>query len=248
MFLLKKILSGLVMPPMGLILLACLGALAMRSASRRWRIAGTATVMGSVALLVALSIPAISQRLLASLEQYPAVSPAQLVGAEAIVLLGGGTYRSAPEYGGDTVGTLSLERTRYAARLARSTGLPLLVTGGTTDGTRPEAESMREVLTLEFSVPVRWVESQALDTTGNAVHSAALLRSSGVKRIVLVSHAWHLPRAVPLFEREGMAVIPAPTGFSSGRSGGWIPRDYGDARIALHEYLGRAVNWLVGKG
>jgi uncharacterized SAM-binding protein YcdF (DUF218 family) len=47
---------------------------------------------------------------------------AQVSNAQAIVILGGGVRREAPEYGGATLGGITLERVRYGARLARTTG------------------------------------------------------------------------------------------------------------------------------
>ena len=66
----------------------------------------------------------------------PPVTLAQARSAQAIVILGGGVRRNAPEYGGDTVGRLTLDRVRYGAFVARATGLPVLVTGGVVRGTR----------------------------------------------------------------------------------------------------------------
>src|SRR3954466_12212342 len=65
--------------------------------------------------------------------------------ADAIVVLSGGLYYKAPEYGGDTVNNYVLERMRYAVQLYRLTGKPVLVTGGSwRDGARPEADTMKE--------------------------------------------------------------------------------------------------------
>ena len=50
--------------------------------------------------------------------------------AGAIVVLGGGRYDEAPEYGDDTISLAGLRRVRYAAVLQRRTGLPVLVSGG----------------------------------------------------------------------------------------------------------------------
>jgi uncharacterized SAM-binding protein YcdF (DUF218 family) len=80
-------------------------------------------------------------------------------GAQAIVILGGGVRHEALEYGGHTLGRLTLERTRYGARVAKQTGLPVLVSGGAPSGGIAEAEVMRAALAEEFGVPVRWVET-----------------------------------------------------------------------------------------
>ena len=94
--------------------------------------------------------------------------------AQAVVILGGGVRRDAPEYGGDTLATLTLERVRYGARVARLTGLPVLVSGGSVLGGEPEAKLMAASLEREFGVPVRWVETRSRTTHENAVLSARI--------------------------------------------------------------------------
>ena len=193
--------------------------------------------------------PLVGDTLLRTLETEPPITAAGLARAQAIVVLGGGSYPSAPEYGGDTVSGATLERLRYAARLQRASGLPVLVTGGAPFGGRPEGVAMAQSLTEDFGVPVRWVESASRDTAENAAMSAALLKAAGVSRIALVSHSWHLPRAIELFERQGLAVIAAPTVFKSNPSPdvqSLLPSvgALDDSYVALHEWLGRLVQAL----
>lgn len=255
MFLLKKILAALILPPAGPILLALFGLWLMRARSaveryprsRRWHSAGLWLATLSLLGLLLLSLPVVGNALMAPLEPNPPITAAQLRRVQAIVILGGHTYHAAPEYGGDTVGGTTLERLRYGARLARQSGLPLLVTGGAPSGGRPEAETMREALELDFGVKVRWVETASRDTAENAGLSAPMLKAAGVTRIALVSHGWHLPRAVALFEKQGLEVVPAPTAFSTGSPSlleDLLPRGLVRSRLALNEYLGQLFNRL----
>ena len=148
---------------------------------------------------------------------------------------------------GDTVGYGTLERLRYGARLARQSRLPLLVTGGAPFGGRPEAEAMRETLEQDFGIKVRWVEAASRDTAENASLSAPMLKAAGITRIALVSHGWHLPRAIPLFEKQGLEVTPAPMAFSTGSPSLFedlLPRSMTQSRRALNEYLGQIYNRL----
>jgi uncharacterized SAM-binding protein YcdF (DUF218 family) len=135
----------------------------------------------------------------------------------AIVILGGGRYTEAPEYGGsDSVNTLALERLRYGAYLHRLTGLPILVSGGSPYAEKiPEAELMQAALVGDFRVKAKWVENQSANTHENAKYSKMMLAEAGVKRIYLVTHAAHMPRAVWSFENQGIDVVPAPMGFST---------------------------------
>lgn len=258
MFLLKKLIAALVLPPTGPVLLAFVGlwlasgkswsvGRARDSASRAGR-AGLWLTSLCLLGLVALSLPLVSNALMAPLQPHSPIAAAQLKQVQAIVILGGGTYSNAPEYGGDTVGQSTLARVRYGARLAKQTGLPLLLSSGAPYGGRAESESMREVLEQDFGVKVRWVEAASRDTAENAQLSAKILKDAGIRRIALVSHAWHLPRAIPLFEREGLQVIAAPTGFrtiSPSLAENLLPGEaFGTSRLAIREYLGQLYNRL----
>ena len=75
---------------------------------------------------------------------------------------------------------------------------------------------MQQVLQSEYDIAPRWIEDAALTTWDNARLSAPLLKAQNIRRIVLVTHAWHLRRAVPLFEvARASSVIPAGIQFSS---------------------------------
>lgn len=247
MFLLKKILAALILPPAGPILLALLGLWLAGRQSRRWRHAGFALASLSLLGLLLLALPIVGNALMVPLESNTPITAAQLQRSQAIVILGGGSYHAAPEYGGDTVSYITLERLRYGARLARASRLPLLVTGGAPFGGRPEAEAMREALEQDFGVKVRWIENASRDTAENAGLSAPMLKAAGITRIALVSHGWHLPRAVALFEKQGLEVVPAPTAFSTGSPSlleDLLPRGLVRSRLALNEYLGQLFNRL----
>ncbi|MEP6996259.1 MAG: YdcF family protein [Betaproteobacteria bacterium] len=207
----KALLKTLALPPTGPLLLALLG-LAVRRRSPRL---GAGLTWTGVLSLLALSIPAVATLLMRSLDLPAPFDRAQAAGAQAIVILGGGTRRDAPDYGGDTLNTLTLERVRYGARVARDTGLPVLVTGGSTYGGTPEAELMRDALQRELSVAVRWAEKRSRTTHENAQYSAAMLSAAGIGRVILVAHAFDMRRATAEFAASGIATVPAATGIPS---------------------------------
>ncbi len=252
MFLAKKILTALILPPTGPILLALFGLWLSGRKSRLWWHGGRWLTGLSLLGLLALSLPVVSGGLMRACQPYAPISRAALAETQAIVVLGGGTYRDAPEYGSDTVDRATLERLRYAAKLARDSRLPLLVTGGSPTGGRPEGEIMAEILAREFGTPVRWIEAGSKDTEENARYSAPMLRKAGIQRIAVISNAWHLPRALPLFAREGFAAVPAPMAF-----GGTAPLSVwsfvpsagalDSSETALKELIGRLYNHLSGK-
>jgi uncharacterized SAM-binding protein YcdF (DUF218 family) len=199
--------GAVLVPPTSLILLGLLG-LGLR---RRRPAMGNALTGFSLVALLLLSLPVTAYSLMTRLEPPPLVAAGD---AQAIVILAGGTSRGAVEWGGDTINLFTLQRVRYGAWLARRSGLPLLITGAAPAEGRPgEAKMMREVLRNEFGVPVRWFDDRARTTAGNAREAAALLRAAGVERILLVTHAFHMPRAQRAFERTGLQVVAAPTGY-----------------------------------
>lgn len=198
----------LVLPPTGPLLLAAGGVLLLRRAPR----AGRAMAAAGIALLLLLSIPAVAAWLLRFVDTAPPLDPAAAKQAQAIVILGGGTRPDAVEYGGDTLGRLSLERVRYGARVARATALPVLVSGGAPAGdSEPEALLMRDALEREFDVRVRWVEPRSRNTRENALRSAELLRTEGITRVVLVAHGFDMRRALAEFAAQGIETVAAPT-------------------------------------
>jgi uncharacterized SAM-binding protein YcdF (DUF218 family) len=236
-WLVTNFLAAFLLPPLNLLILGAFGLLLLKR-RRAW---GKALIGISLATLWLLATPFVGGHLLDALK--PPVRLPNPADADAIVILGGGTYYDTVEYGGDTVGRLTLERVRYGAWLARKLDKPLLVTGGNPDGGRPEGQLMRETLEREFGVKVRWVEDRSETTRENARYSAEILKKAGIDRIYLVSHAWHLPRALPEFERAGLRVVPAGTGYSLTRGPrplDFVPNAKGlyDSYLAMHEGIG----------
>jgi uncharacterized SAM-binding protein YcdF (DUF218 family) len=148
--------------------------------------------------------------------------------ADAIVVLGSGRERGDLAWGEDQPTGVGLERQRYAARLAKASGLPILTSGGLHYGTPPtEAKLMADSLLDDFGVTVRWQEGESRTTWENAKFSADMLLPQGIKRVVVVTQAWHMPRAVWSFQQAGFDVVPAPVGFlgtdNARPLGGWMP-------------------------
>ena len=205
---LKLFFTSFLLPPGGPIVLVVVGVLMLRSRPH----AGRKLCVAGATLLWLACLPIMAGALVTALGGARPLDMAEARTADAIVILGGGVRAQAPEYGGDTLGRLTLERTRYGAHLARATALPVLVTGGTHEaGIRPEAELMREALVAEYGVPVQWVDRQARNTVENARNTAQLLQDGGRKRILLVMHGFDVRRTARQFKKEGLDVIPAPT-------------------------------------
>lgn len=226
MFLLKKLLHVILLPPGLFVFPIIVGLLLVR----RTRRAGLLLAWSGTLALVVFSIPIVADGFSRSLETAPLYKGPQ--GAQAIVILGGGMRRKPPEFGErDTVDRTTLERLRYGARLHRATGLPVLTTGGLWGNGLAEGQAMKESLEEDFGIKVRWVEPRARDTSENAEYSAAILRGAGVRRIVLITHAGHLPRSIQAFARHGLEVVPAPMGHTGQEEIPW--RRYAPSFTAL---------------
>jgi len=240
MLLVSSLAGAVLLFPLNVVLLGALGLLLRRRRPEAIWLSWTALV-----LLLVFSTRAGALLLVAPLEaQTPAltsISP----GAQAIVVLSGARLSDAPEYDRqDKPGFITLARLQYAARLHRTSGLPLFVTGGKPDGSaESEAAVMARSLHDDFGVVARWQE-QASDTTAdNARLSAPILHNAGIQRVLLVTDAMHMPRAVQSFRARGIDAIPAPTIFFSKERltlNDWLPGGEGLRRsnYALHEWIG----------
>jgi len=243
---LTRIIESLLLPPGSLILLGLLGLILFRSRL------GKAFIFTSLLGIYMLSTPVISDQLMSGLEtSYPALSieKAKQSGAQAIVVLGGGRYIDAPEYGGDTISSLNLERLRYAAWLSHRTGLPVIPSGGApiTEGAS-EAWLARKTLTEEFNVKVAAIEDASRNTRENAQLTKIVLDRLGFNRVLLVTHACHMPRAMYVMTKAGINALPAPTAFrhkadndEEGKIQDWLPGSYAmlHSSYAIHEYVGK---------
>ena len=233
--LLHMLFGAFLLPPGCLLLLGALGL---------WR-RSRLLVLLALSGVYLVSTPWLALALNAPLERVsPPLTATALPPFDAIVVLGGGK-RMAPESGQEEPGPDTLQRLRYAARLARLSGRPVLVRGGAPLGGTPEAETMARTLRDEYGITPRWREAESLNTRDNARLSAVLLRAAGVHTVALVSQGWHLRRAAALFREQGLTVVPAPTGFVRYDASGallWLPGAQAekDVASALREWLALA--------
>jgi len=244
---LKLVLRTLLLPPAGPLLLAGFGCwlLARRQTGAAARKAALALITVSLATLWVLSTPVAADALTRLAERYPALDLTRPLRAQAIVILGGGTERLAPEYGGPAAGLELLERVSYGAYVARRTGLPVLVSGSPR-----EALAMRATLARDFGITARWVDGESRDTFDDAQFSARLLRADGVERIVLVTTGTHEWRAAQEFSSAGLAVEPAPVHVWAPHPRGvadYLPQPVALLRSteAVYEIFGNVVRQLL---
>ncbi|MBA4176078.1 MAG: YdcF family protein [Leptothrix sp. (in: Bacteria)] len=249
----KPVLGTLLLPPLPLLLLVLVGArLMFRRRLRAWLL----ILLGVVSLYLACT-NAVSSLLERALTRPPPALAEAGIGAlkraprTAIVVLGGGRRLLAPEYGISSLHERSIERLRYGIWLGRETSLPLIYSGGISHGEKEgptEAEIAARIAEREFGRPLRWTETDSRDTRENALRTVALLRKEGMEQIVLVTHGYHMRRALRNFERAAaggtpMKFVVAPMGLPSStriEAKDWLPvaGNLKTTTIALHEWLG----------
>ena len=249
---LKPLLTNLAMPPLSLLLLALLGL--FLAAWRKRAVLGLAWATLSLALLGLLSCHGTAVWLSRhAFTQFAPVTLAQLKAEniQAIVILGAGLLPVAPEYGQSQPASLTTARLHYGIWLAKQSGLPLAFSGGvgwasTKAQQATEAEVVARVASYDYGVTLGWLEDKSRDTAENARFLAPLLLRDGVQRIVLVTQAVNMARAVAAFKRAGMKVTPAPTGYVLPEQNDfleWLPSAYGmiSSQQVLREWLALAI-------
>jgi len=236
-----NLIAAFLLPPFSPLLLLALGIFFLYRHHNFARM----LIIAAFCLLWIASTPYFAEGALHMLEAQTTPVDISSEDADAIVILGGGTYFHAPEYAGqDTVGDFTLVRLRYGAKLQRETGKPVLVTGGKPLGNSiSEAQQMRIVLEQDFHAPVRWTEDESDNTFGNADNSYRILHHEGIHKIYLVTHAWHMPRAADIFRRAGFKVVEAPTAYTTRYRTdllAFLPRASAlyNSRIFVHEIIG----------
>lgn len=208
-FELVKLIGGLLMP-IPVILMLLIGGLGLLLFSRFHRLAA-GLLMAGTGLLLVFSTAFLPERTLSGLENvYPVLSDPPA--AEWIVVLGGGAKGGADRPPASRLGESSLYRIAEGVRLARMLpGAKLVTSGGSFKGGAASAQLMAEVAAAWGIERTRiLVHSEPVNTEGEA--HVMTRRIEKKDRVILVTSAFHMPRAVVLFEKAGIPVIPAPAG------------------------------------
>jgi len=235
------LIHSFVVPPINLLLLTIVGFFLIWQQKQ----AGFWFIGIGVTSLFLLALPVVGGTMLFWLEQVPPSDEGHPQ-PQAIVILGGDAFRTAAPQSKPEIGKLTLDRLRTGAALQHATHLPLLTTGGVVgEKIPPIADLMAESLRADFDVQPRWIETSSRDTWENAKNSAAILEHAGIRSIYLVTHAWHMRRALIAFSHFGLVVTPVPVppaeapGFEFEAfipsASTWMTSYY-----ALHEWIGCA--------
>jgi uncharacterized SAM-binding protein YcdF (DUF218 family) len=182
---------------------------------KRPRMAAVAIALALTVLLVS-SNGWVSRQLVRSLE-WQNLPAAEIPSAEAIVVLGGATKSAFPPRPAVDLSEQG-DRVLYAAQLYQQKKAPLIILSGGRIAWRgsgsPESADMAAILT-SIGIPGEAIiqEPNSLNTYENAVNVREILQSLGIRRVLLVTSAMHMPRSLLIFQRQGIKAIPAPTDF-----------------------------------
>jgi uncharacterized SAM-binding protein YcdF (DUF218 family) len=211
-YLLTKLLP-LFVYPLGITLLLCFAALLFMAANRK-KIA-LFSIFLAIAVLWSSSTPIVADAVIGSLEhRYPPLTVETTPSADAIVILGGVTRGIVPGTGLTDLDA-GVDRLIHGARLFLDKKAPLVVlSGGNAEGFQPESEAMADILKI-MGIPEKamLLESKSRNTYQNGLNTAPILRKQAVKHILLVTSAYHMRRAVAIFEGMGISVISAATDY-----------------------------------
>jgi uncharacterized SAM-binding protein YcdF (DUF218 family) len=202
--------------PLGLALVMTLLAIAILGRSAKM-----ARLFLFVAVLVlwVTSTPIFSDYLGRTLENQVAPTAVEATPTvDAIVVLGGGVAVPSPPR---LTAELSeaADRVLHAARLYRAGRAPLVVVSGGAipwlGSDMPEAKATQSLLE-EWGVPATSIilETKSRNTRENAVFTGKLLAERGLHRVLLVTSAMHMPRALATFKTAGIDAVPASTDFT----------------------------------
>lgn len=205
--------------PLGLTIILLILALIVRRKPRLQ----TILIVAAIFLILVGSNRWVSYVFARSLEwRYLPLEPVPQ--AEAIVVLGGGT--ESAQYPRPIVEVNSAgDRILYGAMLYQEGKAPyILVSGGNITWLNGRqmtpAREMADLLRI-MNVPAEavWLQPKSQNTYEDALYSSLMLKEKGIKRILLVTSAMHMPRSVALFEHQGIEVIPAPVDYTVTEAG-----------------------------
>ncbi len=243
-----KLLQGLLLPPM-LVLVGMLLAIWLMSRNLRW---AKRVLLASSIVYYLLSIEPTAALLLRDLERRVPSRAHATRDMTAILVLAGGAQ---PSHDGRPaeLSAASAKRLWRAIQLYREGEgrVPILYAGGPwiPSGTIVDEPSIAASFAVLAGVPAEdfWLETHSRTTEESAAAVRALLHerfpSAIAHRMILVTSAWHIRRAVEAFRAPDVSIIPVGVDFSAPRtftSLSFLPsaESFGTSVRALREWLG----------
>ena len=243
--------------PLTLVGLCLVLGLVLLVVLRRKRFGGLFILLG-LGLLALAGFTNIGALLLLPLENHHPRPTAFPDNASGVIVLGGGTVNSVST--ARQTYTLSDAGERYveALRLAQAhPDVPLLVSGGVgvlLADRETDAQSVKRMFDgfALGTAQVRY-EPFSRNTYENARNSAALLDPQPDAPYVLITSAYHMPRAVKLFQKARFTVVPWPVDFRTKGNDVFAlsiidaAGNLSRASLAMREWVGLFVYWLTGR-
>ena len=256
-FIAAKVLWFLAQPSSLIALAGIVGA--ALGATVAWQRLGRRLLWGALAALLIAGLSPLGDALIRPLEKrFPRADLDKGAPIAGIIVLGGAEDNRAE--GWPQIAALNEAAERYTEAVALARRLPqvrLVFTGGTGTLLRkvpPEAESAGRLFAALGVAEERIVlEAQSRDTYENAVFTARLLAPKAGERWLLVTSAWHMPRAIACFRRAGFAVEAWPADYrappvaSLVRINDSLPDGLRRVDFVLREWVGLAAYYLAGR-
>jgi uncharacterized SAM-binding protein YcdF (DUF218 family) len=220
MFYVSKIVWA-VFQPSSIIAMVLFAGAVLTVVGRRW--SGLRLLLGGAALHLVCGFSPLANWLLIPLEnRVPSSAGQDIEDAAGIIVLGGAILPS-PAGSAEIRLNEAAERMTEAVRLAdRYPTMPVIFSGGKADLIENKDAVTEAELAAKFFenfklVPPRLrLEDGSRNTRENAVLTAKLLQPKPDQRWILLTSAFHMPRAKALFEAQGFNVLPWPVDYRSG--------------------------------
>ncbi|MCI1858853.1 MAG: YdcF family protein [Sporolactobacillus sp.] len=235
-----KFMYGFILPPGFFVTLSLILFAVLRKQNRR-----LSRLFAGMALLLYLAfIPLTGELLVRPLEQHD--QPPTHLSGDVLVMLGAGATSDTPDIDGKgQLSGFAANRLLTIVRLQRQTGLPVILSGGKvySDSGVEARIARRQLIALGVPAKKLIVEDGSITTRTNALNTKKILRHYHYRRPILVTSAFHMPRAVRNFSKIGIHVQPYPTDYLVDRQQAvypakFVPTDGSVLFIAIKEYVG----------
>ncbi|AOV96587.1 hypothetical protein A9798_06225 [Edwardsiella hoshinae] len=251
LFALKKFIGSLLLPLPFLLSLCALG-LALLWFSRHQRMGKVLVSLAWLGIFL-LSLQPLADRLLVPLESaYPTLNQGQQ--ARYVVVLGGGyTYNPQWAPSSNLINNSLARVTEGVRQLTLNPQAQLILTGAAAQGNRHSSAAVAAQVARSLGVAQQRII--VLDSPRDTAQEAqAVAARVGNARVILVTSANHLPRALRFFHHQGLDPIPAPANQLAITSPlnpweRWVPSPLylGHSERAWYETLGRLWQGLLGQ-
>jgi uncharacterized SAM-binding protein YcdF (DUF218 family) len=238
-------------------LVVSIGFLGLLLLATRWARAGTWLLAACFVGLMILGLSPIGNTLMIALEQRFPPWDASRGPPDGILVLGGAISPDVSAAHNEVALNEAAERLTVVAELARRyPNARILLSGGTGElipGASEAAFALRLLESFAIARDRILLEDRSRNTVENAVYSKQMAQPMPGERWLLVTSAYHLPRAIGVFRKVGFPVEPYPVDWRTrGPEDALLPfASVGDGlrRVdtAVHEWIGLAVYWITGR-